>query len=93
MDRRFRFAPIRISGDKWHITGSLIEAAAGSDAEVFDSPVGCQSRGVTEPAGESCQKPERLLTEGVCAQKRLPSSAFRETADATSLGEGGWVIR
>ena len=66
MDRRFRFAPIRISGDNWHITGSLIEAAAGSDAEVFDSPVGCQSRGVTEPwvagsagsaaAGESCHR-------------------------------------
>ena len=87
------FALIRVPGGRRQITGSSLGAAAGSDAEVFDSPVGCQSRGVTEPAGESCQKPERLLTEGVCAQKRLPSSAFRETADAASLGEGGWVMR
>ena len=51
--------------------GSLPEAAAGSGAAVNDSPVGCQSRGVTEPAGESCQ---RKLTEGVYARKRFPSS-------------------
>ena len=60
------YAQIRVPGYKWLITGSLSEAAAGSDAEVFDSPVGCQSRGVTEPwvaesagsaaAGESCHR-------------------------------------
>ena len=39
-----------------HFTGSSFGAAAGSDAVVNDSPVGCQSRGVTEPAGESCHR-------------------------------------
>ena len=52
----FYYAQIRVPGYKWLITGSLSEAAAGSDAVVNDSPVGCQSRGVTEPAGESCHR-------------------------------------
>ena len=52
----FHSAQIRVPGYKWLITGSLSEAAAGSDAVVNDSPVGCQSRGVTEPAGESCHR-------------------------------------
>ena len=51
------FAPICIPCDKWYITGSSFGAAAGSDAVVNDSPVGCQSRGVTEPAGETLPLP------------------------------------
>ena len=50
------FALIRVPGGRWQITGSSFGAAAGSDAVVNDSPVGCQSRGVTEPAGESCHR-------------------------------------
>ena len=52
--------------ERTHYTGSSFGAAAGSDAVVNDSPVGCQSRGVTEPwvagsagsaaAGESCHR-------------------------------------
>ena len=48
--------PVRGEGNKVHITGSFVEAAAGSDAGVNDSPVGCQSRGVTESADESCHR-------------------------------------
>ena len=67
------FAPICIPCDKWYITGSSFGAAAGSDAVVNDSPVGCQSRGVTEPAGESCLRSRlREFLRGL-----LPSDASR----------------
>ncbi len=37
--------------------GFPLVGSAAKDAVVNDSPVGCQSRGLTEPAGEtSCQR-------------------------------------